>query len=243
MASRALYVATYYDASTACFANCTYVSQLFGLTLGLVPAGDIDKAWAVCMDWFGPNATQAQGKANHFGGGIISLKYLYPQLTVRGLTGLGLRMHLQYDEPPGFGYWIANNATTLWEAYDMTSTVGGDSRNHSEGARACAVARFLLPLRRHRPVPPTRAPQSCLARPGRGTTSSSPAWTERWLHSWKYGNVRGPDWHSRVLTYWPSRDISSNQRCDQISASERPGCSAASRRATPASTWRMASRT
>ena len=137
-ASRALYVKTYYDPASACFAGCTYVSQLFGLTLGLVPAGDVDKAWAVCMDWFGPNATQAKGKADHFGGGIISLKYLYPQLTERGLNGLGLRMHLQYDEPPGFGYWIANNATTLWEAYDMTSTVGGASRNHSE--RACVVA-------------------------------------------------------------------------------------------------------
>ena len=127
-ASRALYVSTYYNASSACFAGCTYVSQLFGLTLGLVPEADIDKAWAVCMDWFGPNATL--GLANHFGGGIISLKLLYPQLSKRGLNGLGLRMHLQSDRPPGFGYWIANNATTLWEAYDMTSTVGGASRNH-----------------------------------------------------------------------------------------------------------------
>ena len=127
-ASRSLYVKTYYDASTACFANCTYVSQLFGLTLGLVPDADVDAAWAHCMDWFGPNATK--GIPEHFGGGIISLKYLYPQLTKRGLTGLGLRMHLQSDRPPGFGYWIAQNATTLWEAYDMTSTEGTASRNH-----------------------------------------------------------------------------------------------------------------
>jgi len=129
--SRALYVSTYYDPATHCFANCTYVSQLFGLALGVVPGGtaEQDAVWAHCMDWFGPNATH--GLANHFGGGIISLKYLYPELTKRGLTGLGLRMHLQSDQPPGFGYWIAQNATTLWEAYDMTSTSdGGSSRNH-----------------------------------------------------------------------------------------------------------------
>lgn len=129
-AARSLYLSTYYHADTACMANCTYVSQIFALDLGLIPEADIDRAWAHCMDWFGPNATQPQGLPDHFGGGIISLKYLYPQLTKRGLTGLGLRMHLQSDRPPGFGYWIANNATTLWEAYDMTSTVGGASRNH-----------------------------------------------------------------------------------------------------------------
>ena len=38
-AARGLYLASYYNASSRCFADCMYVSQLFGLSLGLLPAG------------------------------------------------------------------------------------------------------------------------------------------------------------------------------------------------------------
>lgn len=82
-------------------------------------------------DWFGPNATAPGSIPSHFGGGIISLKYLYPQLQRFNETTLGLQMHLQSDQPPGFGYWIRENFTTLIEVYDATSTQqGGFSHNH-----------------------------------------------------------------------------------------------------------------
>lgn len=48
-ASRAFYLANYYDASSNCFAECTYVSQIFGLTLGIAPEADSDKIWAHAM--------------------------------------------------------------------------------------------------------------------------------------------------------------------------------------------------
>ena len=132
VAARELYVAHFYNATTGCFAGCTYVSQIFALTLGLAgPQGSPSEAlaWARAMDWWAPNASQ--GVPEHFGGGIISLKYALPLLDAHGETGLALKMHLQTDRAPGFGYWIeTGGATTLWEAYDMTATQGSDSRNH-----------------------------------------------------------------------------------------------------------------
>jgi hypothetical protein len=76
-------------------------------------------AWARAVDWFGPHATH--GLANHTGAGIISLKYLYPLLDRFGMTGQGLRMQLQTDTWPSFGRWIVEGATTLWEAWTLTS--------------------------------------------------------------------------------------------------------------------------
>lgn len=131
-AARAAYLAAYYNATTGCFTgNCTYVSQVFGLSLGLLPKGSAAEAaaWARAVDWFGPDATH--GLANHTGAGIISLKYLYPLLDRFGMTGQGLRMQLQTDRAPSFGYWITQQgATTLWEAWDLTSTSGGASYSH-----------------------------------------------------------------------------------------------------------------
>ena len=131
-AARVLYQQTYFNATTNCYAGCTYVSQVFALTLGLAgeQGSPTEQAvWAHAMDWWAANATH--GLAEHFGGGIISLKYSLPLLDAHGNTGLALKMHMQTDRAPGFGYWIeTGQATTLWEQYDMTATEGGDSRNH-----------------------------------------------------------------------------------------------------------------
>lgn len=137
--ARGLYKSTFFNATTNCYAACTYVSQVLALTLGLSgPQGSPEEVavWANAMDWWSANTTK--GVPEHFGGGIISLKYAYPLLDAHGETGLGLKMHLQTDKAPGFGYWIeTGGATTLWEAYDMTATDGGDSRNHISALRCC----------------------------------------------------------------------------------------------------------
>ena len=84
--------------ATNCYAGCTYVSQVFALTLGLAgPQGSPTEqaVWAHAMDWWAANATK--GLAEHFGGGIISLKYSLPLLDAHGNTGLALKMHMQTD--------------------------------------------------------------------------------------------------------------------------------------------------
>jgi hypothetical protein len=131
-AARSLYVSTFYNATSGCFAGCTYVSQVFALTLGLAgPQGSPAEvaAWGNAMDWWSASATH--GIPEHFGGGIISLKLALPLLDAHGESGLALKMHLQSDEPPGFGYWVkVGGATTLWEQYNMDATHGTASRNH-----------------------------------------------------------------------------------------------------------------
>ena len=108
------------------------MSQVFALTLGLAgPQGSPTEqaVWAHALDWWSADATH--GVPEHFGGGIISLKYSLPLLDSHAATGLALKMHMQTDRAPGFGYWVeTGGATTLWEAYDMTATVGTASRNH-----------------------------------------------------------------------------------------------------------------
>ena len=128
-AARTLYQTTFYNTATGCYANCTYVSQVLALTLDLPSAADEPLVWSNAMDWWRANGTK--GIPEHFGGGIISLKYAMPLLDSHGETGLALKMHLQTDEAPGFGYWIkTGGATTLWEAYNMDNITGNDSRNH-----------------------------------------------------------------------------------------------------------------
>ena len=54
--ARALYNTLWYNASTNCYANCVYVSQIFALDLGLQPAGSAAEAlvWEnalSCVPW------------------------------------------------------------------------------------------------------------------------------------------------------------------------------------------------
>ena len=129
-AGKELYLKTYYNPSTHCFADCMYVSQIFGLSLGLLPEGSADEAavWANAMSWFTVNGTNAK-YGERFGGGIIALKLAYPLLHRFNLDGLGLRWQLASGNP-SFGQWIDYEATTLWEAYPLTPTSGGASYNH-----------------------------------------------------------------------------------------------------------------
>jgi hypothetical protein len=124
---------------------------VLALTLGLSGAqGSPEEAavWAQAMNWWSANATE--GVPEHFGGGIISLKLAYPLLDAHGETGLGLRMHLQTDKAPGFGYWIeTGGATTLWEAYDMTATEGTASRNHISAWLLLRLFSMPLSLRKN----------------------------------------------------------------------------------------------
>ena len=54
------------------------MEQIFGLALGLQEDGGEDqkRVWANALAWFGPEGTYP----NRFGGGIVSLKLVYPLL-------------------------------------------------------------------------------------------------------------------------------------------------------------------
>jgi len=78
---------------------------------GLLSKDEEAKAWAQALAWFGEDGKYG----GRFGGGIVSLKLLYPLLDAHGMSDLGLKFQLHTDKPPSFGYWIAQGATTLFE--------------------------------------------------------------------------------------------------------------------------------
>ena len=57
-----LYLTSYYNATSHCFADCMYVSQIFGLTLGLLPSGSAEEAavWAHAESWFNADGANAK---------------------------------------------------------------------------------------------------------------------------------------------------------------------------------------
>lgn len=130
-AARAVYIARFYNNATACYGNCTDVEQIFGLALQLQEDGSAAQkaVWQNALQWFDTNGKYPE----RFGGGIISLKLVYPLLDKFGRSDLGLRFQLHKDAPPSFGYWIAQNATTLWEFWTNSATTfdsGLNSYNH-----------------------------------------------------------------------------------------------------------------
>lgn len=60
----------------------------------------------------------------HIDTGILGAKYLLNTLTMIGRTDLAYRIVTQEDQP-GWGWWIKQGATTLWEHWDGTA-----SQNH-----------------------------------------------------------------------------------------------------------------
>lgn len=61
---------------------------------------------------------------NHLNTGILGTKYLFPVLMEAGYQDLAYKILMQKTYP-GYGYWIENGATTLWEYWS-----GKKSQNH-----------------------------------------------------------------------------------------------------------------
>ena len=115
-----------FNTSTGCFGNCTYVSQIFGLQLldddASLPAQAA--AWESVLSQIGTNATNP-AKATRFGGGIVTLKLVYPLFHRFGESALALKTLLHTDRAPSLGYWAGRGDTTLHEAWNMSNAYKG----------------------------------------------------------------------------------------------------------------------
>ena len=133
--AKAAYMKRLYNATSGCFGNCTYVNQIFGLSLpGSLPVGSPEAAaaWTHVQRALGPNASNP-GNANRFGGGIVTLKLIYPLFQRFGEATLALRTLLHTDRSPSLGFMTTHGGTTLHEAWDMSSAYTGQwvgSFNH-----------------------------------------------------------------------------------------------------------------
>ncbi len=68
--------------------------------------------------------TAVEQANNHIDTGILGAKYLLNALLENGRADVAWRMVSQKDQP-GWGWWIGQGATTLWEQWN-----GSESRNH-----------------------------------------------------------------------------------------------------------------
>ena len=109
----------------------TYVNQIFGLSMPSVGNSsamtdtDAALAWAKVLSVIGPNATNP-AKANRFGGGIVTLKLVWPLFQRFDAVALGLRTLLHTDRAPSLGFMTTQQpGSTLHEAYSMDNAYTG----------------------------------------------------------------------------------------------------------------------
>jgi alpha-L-rhamnosidase len=107
----------FYHADTGLYDNGSQTALSCALYQGLVEPENQARVLA--------NLVAAVEKTNnHIDTGILGTKYVLNTLLEKGRADVAYRMIAQQDEP-GWGWWLAQGATTLWEQWN-----GTESRNH-----------------------------------------------------------------------------------------------------------------
>ena len=60
---------------------------------------------------------------------MIGVRHIFHALTAAGESGLAYKM-ITAKSRTGYGYWIENGATSLWESFKTKDDPGTDSKNH-----------------------------------------------------------------------------------------------------------------
>jgi alpha-L-rhamnosidase len=107
----------FYHPETGLYDTGTQTGLSCALYQGLAAAEDKDRVMTNLVD-----AVQKTGW--HIDTGILGAKYLMNALTENGRTDVAYRIATQTSQP-GWGWWIGQGATTLWEQWD-----GNESRYH-----------------------------------------------------------------------------------------------------------------
>ena len=114
---RSAFRAAYLDSGTGSVAGNSQTALSCVLYQGLI---DDDEVQAV----FGNLVAEVEKYGRHLDTGILGTKYLLHVLSRYDRSDLAFAVATQTDYP-GWGYWIEQGATTLWERWD-----GKDSHNH-----------------------------------------------------------------------------------------------------------------
>jgi len=113
---------------TGCYDIATQAAQAFALFMDLVPADERVKTLDVLVDDI---MTKHKG---HLSTGIYGTNYMLNVLTRMGRSDVAYTLANQKDFP-GWGFMIANGATTLWEHWAFSDNVY--SHNHSMFGSVC----------------------------------------------------------------------------------------------------------
>jgi alpha-L-rhamnosidase len=117
---RAAFNAKFLDPRTGRYDAGNQTCQVFPLQLGLVPPRSRPGALQTLL-------ADIDKRKGHLSTGIFGTKYLLEALSAAGRGDVAARVVDQRDEP-GWGYMLANGATTLWESWRKDERVM--SHNH-----------------------------------------------------------------------------------------------------------------
>jgi alpha-L-rhamnosidase len=116
------FISRFYHAETAVLdTTITQANQVFGLYYDLLPGQDREKALQVLLDDI------HQTNEGHISTGIFGTKMIWNVLDAYDRPETAYTMITQPDYP-GYGYMLANDATTLWEHWDKSRNQ--NSKNH-----------------------------------------------------------------------------------------------------------------
>ncbi|MDO3411782.1 family 78 glycoside hydrolase catalytic domain [Saccharibacillus sp. CPCC 101409] len=108
----------FFDRDRAVYSSGKQGADLFALALNAVPGEYEQRVWRRVLRYY------KETRGGRLDTGIFGTFWLLELLGERGEIDLALQM-IASTEFPGYGYMMANGATTLWESWD-----GHDSHNH-----------------------------------------------------------------------------------------------------------------
>ena len=103
--------------------NATQFAQILPLYLGIVPDNARESVLAHLKKEI------VEKRDGHIATGILGAKYIFPVLSESGNVDVAYGLTLKEDYP-GWGFMIANGATTLWELWKKETGNGMNSHNH-----------------------------------------------------------------------------------------------------------------
>ena len=117
---KASFIAKYVDPVSGNIDIHTAAAQAYGLFFNLIPEGSFDAALKVLLE----NITKND---DHITAGIFGTKFILDVLSSTGNGSKAYKMATQKTYP-GWGYMLANGATTLWEHWPLEENIY--SHNH-----------------------------------------------------------------------------------------------------------------
>ncbi|MBE6697732.1 MAG: hypothetical protein E7581_04335, partial [Ruminococcaceae bacterium] len=112
----------WWDAETARMAGGSQASQAFSLWLGIIPKADSQRAADVMVN-------DLRERNDKFTTGNLCTLYMLEMLAKYGYVDDAWRI-LTGEEYPSYGYMIQNEATTVWERFELKKEDGMNSHNH-----------------------------------------------------------------------------------------------------------------
>lgn len=119
---RAAMMSKWYDKENARFATGSQACQAFALWLDLLPEADAQRAAAALRDDLLQNG-------DRFTTGNLCTRYLFDVLTRYGYVNDAWRLFTS-EKYPSLGYMLQNEATTIWERFELKKDPAMNSHSH-----------------------------------------------------------------------------------------------------------------